>query len=152
MNSAQQPNNQTTHTSTHTAQNPVHIVTGGISSAGGKENAPIPSSEVAQEIMTEVEIPKEVQEAGVEKISGTIELPPDIKKLGVTAINSPQTASGSPSFPAVSLPISDDTVVKGVHAGVTNALAWLAIWCLKKLKKAHILLKEVHGKIVRVQG
>lgn len=71
---------------------------------------------------------------------------PDIAKLGVAS-----TASTSfPSYKSVNLPLSDDRVFQGLHAPVTTSLRWLAELCLYLLKQAHLTLKNIHGKVVRV--
>ena len=109
-------------------------------------------SEAIQSISTEIEIPEEVERVGVTKVSDTIEIPPDIKKLGVTStyVSSPTGSAVNSVLPKVVLPISDEEVVTGLHAQITSALRWLSVWCIKRLKKAHLVLKTVHGKIMRV--
>lgn len=121
-----------------------------VSTGLGKENEAAASVETVRPVNPELELPKEVKEAGVTQFKETIELPPDIRKLGVTPSGA-STPVVTSSLPTVVLPISDSTVVSGVHAQVTDALRWLAIWCLRRLKKAHIALKIMHGKIVRVK-
>lgn len=106
--------------------------------------------EMAQEISQEVEIPKEVERMGVTKIREEIELPPDVKKLGV-APSSSTVPVATTILPQIVLPISDQNVLVGLHAKVTIALRWLAVWCIRKLKKAHLTLKVIHGKIIRVR-
>ena len=88
------------------------------------------------------------------KFSDTIELPPDVKKLGVTHTGPsvPITPVTTTVLPSVALPISDNQVVAGLHAQVVSALRWLAEWCMRRLKKAHIALKEAHGKVMRVKS
>ncbi|MCL4338341.1 hypothetical protein M1271_01495 [Patescibacteria group bacterium] len=121
----------------------------------GKEHEAIKiaSSETPQMISKEVEIPKEVSEVGVTAIKESIELPPDVKKLGVTQSGAsiPLVASVTP-LPNVVLPISDQQVVAGLHSQISSALRWMAVWCVKKLKKAHVMLKVIHGKIIRVKS
>jgi hypothetical protein len=154
MNSAQDAQKQNIPTTSNTNPNNKLSNSGAAISSGSKEHAPLGgSAEYVSGAPQEIEIPKELKEIGVEDISGTIELPPEIKKLGVTAVNQSQPiAPSDSSLPKVALPISDDAVVKGTHAGVGEAFAWLAVWCMKRLRKAHVLLKVVHGKIVRVKG
>ncbi|MCJ7740091.1 hypothetical protein MUP32_02110 [Candidatus Microgenomates bacterium] len=127
--------------------------TGVISSGISKEHEARGSlsAEAVSEISTEVELPKEVEQAGVQKFADTIELPPDLKKLGVGPSGSTTPVTQTAALPPVVLPISDQTVVQGLHTQITNALRWLAVWCVKKLKKAHVALKVIHGKIVRVK-
>ncbi|MBI3380188.1 hypothetical protein HY029_05525 [Candidatus Gottesmanbacteria bacterium] len=124
-----------------------------ISSTTAKEQggARVSSAEVVSEIKQEVELPKEVEKAGVEIVKDTIELPPDIKKLGVTSTGSIPSVTASVSLPQVTLPISDQQVEVGLHAQILSSLRWLAVWCVRRLKMAHIALKQIHGKIVRVK-
>ncbi len=121
-------------------------------STGAKEVEPLVSPhEGVQEISSEIEVSPEVEQAGVKGFRETIELPPDVKKLGVTPASQP-LASLPPSLPQVTLPLSDSAVVTGLHASLLAAIRWLATWCIKKLKKAHIALKTVHGKVIRVKA
>lgn len=108
-------------------------------------------AETVSEITQEVELPKEVEKAGVEVIKDTIELPPDIKKLGVTPMGSSVPVPTATALPQIILPISDQTVIVGLHAQILNSLRWLAVWCVRRLKRAHITLKNIHGKITRVK-
>jgi hypothetical protein len=121
---------------------------------GGKEREFLSGSghEKIGEVPVEVEIPQEVEKAGVTVVSEKIELPPDIKNLGVSSHTPPVSSVQPVTLPKVELPISDQQVVLGLHQNVTNAIAWIAMWCVRKLHKAHIVLKVVHGKIIRVKG
>lgn len=103
--------------------------------------------EIIREVPQEIEIPKEVSQAGVE-IHGVVDLPPDLKKLGVTpgASQMPVTTPAAP----ITLPISDDKILVGTKVPLSSALKWLSFWCLKRLKVAHLILKSIHGKIIRV--
>lgn len=76
----------------------------------------------------------------------TVDVPKEAKEVGVIS-------SGTPSFTTtkpVSLPISDDKVLWGLHAPITSSLRWLAQFCLYLLKSAHMTLKEVHGHAKRI--
>lgn len=125
-----------------------------VSSALGKEQegAKVTSGEGVSEISQEVSLPLEVEKAGVEAIRETIELPPDVEKLGVTPTGSSVPVATTTVLPQVTLPISDQQVVSGLHVQLLSSLRWLAVWCIRKLKKAHIVLTRIHGKIVRVKG
>lgn len=100
-----------------------------------------------EEIRKELEIAPEVKEAGIEIRHEEIELPEPVAKMGVTQAN--DAASPLPATP-VSVPLADDTIIKGAGASVWASLTWLAHWCLRQLKKVHIKLKKVQGKIVRI--
>lgn len=121
---------------------------------GGKEReaVEIVTPEAAKEVSKEIEVPTEVERVGVKKIGGeTVELPPDVKKLGVKPVGPSTPIIQTTALPAVSLPISDKKVIKGLHEPIINAFHWLAVWCIRKLKKAHVALKVIHGKIIRVK-
>lgn len=115
------------------------------------EGVGVTSSESVVEVSHEMEIPEEVEKAGVTKFKDTIELPPDVKKLGVIPSGSSIPVASTTVLPQVVLPISDQKVVEGLHSSITSAFKWLSIWCLKKLKKAHVALKVIHGKITRTK-
>lgn len=121
-------------------------------SSHGKEfeAVKISPTEAVQEVSKEPEIPEEVEKAGVMKVSETIELPPDVKKLGVVSSGASTPITVTPVLSKVVLPISDQQVIVGLHSKVTSAFRWLSTWCIRKLKKAHIALKVIHGKIVRI--
>lgn len=116
-----------------------------------RESVEVASPEVVREISKEVEVSKELEKVGVRKIAGEVELPPDVKKLGAAPAGPSIPVAQATTLTTVVLPISDKKVVQGLHEPVINALRWLTIWCIRKLKKAHVALKIIHGKIVRVK-
>ncbi len=78
--------------------------------------------------------------------SETIELPPDLKKMGLK----PATTTSFPSYQSVTLPLADDKVYAGLQAPVNSSVRWFAELCLFLLKRAHLTLVNIHGKVVRV--
>jgi hypothetical protein len=76
----------------------------------------------------------------------TIELPPDLQKLGLQ----PATTTQFPTLQNVKLPLPDEKIVVGMHAPVTSSLRWLATFAVYLLARAHLSLKVVGGKVVRV--
>jgi hypothetical protein len=122
-------------------------------SAGGKESEMISAKppENIKDISVEADIPKEVEKAGLQQVSETIELPPDLKKLGITNPVSSSVVNQVADLPDVKLPIPDKQVLFGLHQDVSSAIRWLAEWCVHKLHKAHVMIKVVHGKIRRVR-
>ncbi|MBI2617706.1 hypothetical protein HYW55_06235 [Candidatus Gottesmanbacteria bacterium] len=122
---------------------------------GGKERTPqtLKPPDSVSEVSQEVELPKDVERVGVVKFSEKVEIPPDVAKLGVTQ-SGPATPvqTTSQASQVVVLPITDEQVISGLHAQVTSALKWLSVWCLKQLQRAHITLKVIHGKIMRVSS
>lgn len=132
-------------------QTPVPPIGRGI---GGKEREVLSQVESALEEPLQLEemVSKEVREVGVEIHPTTIELPPDLRKIGVSPSGS--TASvvhqGGTS-PSVSIPLSDQQIVVGLGGSIWSSVRWLAEWCLRQLKRAHIVLKVVGGKVMRVK-
>ncbi len=92
-------------------------------------------------------LPKEVTSAGVSIHPTTIPVPAPVRQMGVkpSGANIPMPAA------AVTFPISDDQIVRGVHENLTSSLRWLAEWCLRRLKQVHMGLKNIHGKLTRVR-
>lgn len=99
-----------------------------------------------EEIVADVELEPELEAAGVEKQSETIVLPPDMKKMGVKAVGHTQPAQPATVIP---LPLTDDQIEVGLHAQIISSLRWLAEWCVRQLKKAHLHLKVIAGHAVR---
>ena len=118
-----------------------------IPSGKSKESEPLPSSSEKFEIKEVVaHQPEEEVRRYVQVKAETIKLPPDLKKLGL------QSSSSSPfsTYQNVKLPISDDKIVIGLHAPITNSIRWLATFALYLLQQAHLTLKVIHGKVARV--
>ena len=116
-----------------------------------KEVGGVAATETITPVASEIVLPKEVEKTGVVSIPEIIEIPPSVANMGVGASGSSTPFADTTALPSVVLPISDQQVMAGLHAQVTSALLWMAVWCMKKLKKAHVTLKNIHGKIVRVK-
>lgn len=91
--------------------------------------------EPAAEVSPHVEVRKE-----------QIEIPADLEEMGVTA----DETTKFPTHQDIKLPLSDEKIEKGLHQPVTSSFRWLAELCVYILKKAHLGLKNIHGKITRV--
>ncbi len=78
--------------------------------------------------------------------SETIKLPPDLKKLGLQPVNTTNFSS----YQNIKLPISDEKIIVGLKAPITSSLRWLATLAVYLLARAHLALKVVHGKVVRI--
>ncbi len=111
----------------------------------GKEKEPPLRKEIIIEEKVELEPAKEVK-SYLKVRKETIKLPPDLKKIGVQAVSTPQFSQSQ----SIKLPLSDEKIIAGLHAPVTSSLRWLATLALYLLQMAHLQLKVVHGKIVRV--
>ncbi len=71
---------------------------------------------------------------------------PELKKAGLQYVD---TSKLSP-LQKLQLPISDEKVVVGLHKPVTSSWRWLSEFAIFILGQAHIMLKTIHGKVVRV--
>lgn len=76
----------------------------------------------------------------------TIELPPDLKKLGLQAVSHSKFSS----YKNIKLPLTDEKIIVGQKAPVTSSIRWLAEFALFILAQAHLGLKVVHGRVIRV--
>ena len=110
-----------------------------------KEAEPIPKKEIEFKEVKEKEVEEEVK-PHIVKRQETIKLPPDIQKLGLK----PVPTTEFPQYQSIKLPITDDKIISGLHAPVSSSLRWLATLALYLLQQAHLSLKVVHGRVVRV--
>ncbi len=101
-----------------------------------------------KEIGREIELPPNVTNAGVQVRPTTVQIPKPVAQMGVK----PAGQTVMPPAVSVSLPLSDEQIAKGMHQGITSSWRWLAEWCRRRLKQAHIVLKTFHGKIARVKS
>jgi hypothetical protein len=79
-------------------------------------------------------------------VDENIELDPQLKKAGLQAID---ISSLSP-FQRIQLPLSDEKIMEGKQKSVTSSWRWLAEFAFFMLGQAHITLKKIHGKVIRV--
>lgn len=116
-----------------------------------------PSKESEPAVLKEESKPEQIQEVVEHKPekevstyltprAETIDIPPDLKQFGLQ----PATTTQFPSYQNIKLPISDEKITVGLHAPVTSSLRWLATLALYLLQQAHLGLKIIHGKVVRV--
>ncbi len=117
-----------------------------------KESAPPTANAEAPlitEIGKEVDLPAEVKKAGVTLRSDTVTLPKPVQHMGLTPVG--QSAPTQSQAATVALPLTDDQIAKGLHQSLLTSWRWLAEWCTRQLKQAHVLLTSVQGKIVRTK-
>ena len=103
------------------------------------ESAPL--HEVVEHV-SEHNIPEYIQEH-----KDVIELNPDVQTLGVESTGVPKFTMTQP----VTLPLSDDAIASGLKAPYSSSLRWLSEFCVYLLKRAHMHLKNIHGRIMRVE-
>ena len=99
------------------------------------------------EVGQELPLPSEVSNAGVTIHPTTVTLPPNIQQLGVKPVG--QNTSSAAAAATVVLPLTDDQIATGLHQSIMSSWRWLAQWCVRQLKQAHVLLTSNHGKTVR---
>jgi len=117
-----------------------------VASLPTKEAEPIPKKkDIEFKELKEQELEEEVKPHLIKR-EETIKLSSDIQKLGLKPVPTTQF----PQYQIVKLPISDDKIITGLHAPATSSLRWLATLALYLLQQAHLSLKVIHGKVVRV--
>lgn len=107
-----------------------------------------PGETLIRELGKEVEIPPEAQQAGIVQRQEQIEIPPEMVQMGIrpTGISTPV-----PFQPTLKLPITDERIEEGRHQSIFFSLRWLSEWCLYILRRFHLTLKMIHGKVMRVR-
>lgn len=138
-----------TSTKSGIKQNPAIPSTVG-PSGGNKEVEAVGSSSVEPGIIDligyEQELPKEVSSAGVKTTPTTVKIPPAVSSLGVKPAGS-STKIGDGS--SVKLPLTDDQIADGLNQSITSSWRWLAVWCIRKLKQLHFVVKMIRGKLTK---
>lgn len=117
-------------------------------SGSSKESEPfVLKQEVSSEIQEVVEHrPEEEVSTYVAPRAETIDIPPDLKQFGLQ----PAATTQFPSYQNIKLPLSDEKIVVGLHAPITSSLRWLATLAIYLLQQAHLGLKTIHGRVIRV--
>lgn len=119
-----------------------------VSSSVNKEVEPLPKKEIVLREKAEDEeiIDKEIAPY-VRVKPERIKLPPAIEKIGVSTPKKPLKFS---PYYSTKLPISDEKVLVGLKAPISSSFRWLATLAVYILKMAHLQLKVVKGRVVRV--
>lgn len=109
------------------------------------EPIPRPSESLTMQESVEHEVPPEVKPF-VQPRHETIKLPPDLSKLGLQPVPSAKFSS----YKNIKLPISDEKVVEGLHQPISSSKRWLSEFAVYLLRQAHLTLRVVGGKVIRV--
>jgi hypothetical protein len=96
----------------------------------------------------ETTLSPEVSSSGVRIHPTTVSIPPSVAQMGVQPAGQNISVQTTTS---VVLPLTDDQIAVGLHQSITNSFRWLSTWCVRRLKQVHIVLKNVHGKLVRIK-
>lgn len=77
----------------------------------------------------------------------SIQLPPDLKKLGLTTNDDSQFKA---ALNRIKLPISDEKIMEDLKAPPSESKRWFATILVYLLERAHLTLKRVGTKVVRI--
>lgn len=115
--------------------------------SASKETEPLAKTREPLKIheITEQKEINENPENHIEIRKESIELTTELKEAGLETIEE----SALSAQKAISLPLSDEKVLIGLHKPITSSFRWLATFAMHMLKQAHLTLKVVHGKVVR---
>ena len=91
------------------------------------------------EIGKDVELPKEVESAGVKVIPSPQRNVPLQKSTTVQYTGPVQTGSATNAVKAV--PLTDDQIAAGLKMSVKSSWRWLSEWCVRKLKQMKRMVK-----------
>lgn len=78
----------------------------------------------------------------------SIKLPEDLKQETGAEEASPTQFT---SYQTVKLPITDEKIEEGLKHPVTSSFRWLSEFYLYLLHQAHLTLKNIKGRVVRVR-
>ncbi len=127
----------------------VHPESGPITIEPGKPEQDVAPETTKNEEQKEEPATKELSnhpQTYIEERPEEIELPDELKKHGLQAVKQ----NDFPDYRNVKLPISDEKVMMGSKAPINTSMRWLAEFAKFLLWKAHITLKTIHGRVVRV--
>ena len=103
------------------------------------------SYEIKEVVEHKVELDDEVKPF-VKVRAETVELPEELKNMGLHAA----TTAEFSDYQNIKLPMSDEKIIAALHQPITSSIRWLATLYEYLLKQAHLVLKVVNGKVVRV--
>lgn len=115
-----------------------------IGSLSKEQEKPSHSFEIKETVEHE---PSDEMKQFIKPAAETIKVPPDLQKTGIKVKTAAPKYAGAN---AVNLPLSDEMILKGLHAPITSSLRWLSEWAKHLLKKAHLTFKTIHGHVVRI--
>ena len=142
--SAQKPsgdNGNTDQTNVPSSSSNAQISYSGI---GGKESEAgvgLGSFEIPEltEIGKDIELPPEVEKAGVKVTPTQVSVPKVLQKAGVAAAGTIQPAKQTS---VQTVPLTDDQIAAGLKLGIKSSWRWLAEWCVRKLKQLKRAVKK----------
>lgn len=117
--------------------------TGGVEAEPGPTGGAEKQVEVMEEIPTQVELEKKPELKGyMEKVEEAAEL-----KTPITDDYTGQVLlkPAQPQNVTVTLPLTEEQVVKGLHEHVWDSIRWLAEWCVRQIKMLHGRVKYRDG-------
>ncbi len=82
----------------------------------------------------------------VVKRQETIQLPTELKEFGLEAVNNEELSTVN----NIKLPISDEQIMQDLKAPPSESKRWYATFFLYLLERAHLTLRKVGDKVVRV--
>lgn len=113
--------------------------------SGGRIIESRPISEIQEAAKNEQSQQSNVQDyVQVHSLIPTI--PADVAEAGVQVSGPSITAAE----PILELPLPDEQIPAALKKPVSSGLRWIAEICLYMLRKAHLKLKMIHGKVMRV--
>lgn len=112
-----------------------------------KEAEPFPRPKETYELREAVEHePPPEMKPFVQPRQETIKLPTDLQMVGLQPVKTTQF----PSYKNVKLPLTDEKIIEGKKEPITSSKRWLSEFALYLLRQAHLTLRTVHGKVIRV--
>lgn len=124
------------------------ISTGSVEKAepiGGRIIESKPIAEIREDSKNEQPSQSNIQNY-VQVSSSVPTIPADVAAAGVEV----SVSAHDVLQPVLELPLPDEKIPLALEKPVSSGLRWVAEICLYMLKKAHLKLKTIHGKVMRV--
>lgn len=112
---------------------------------GGRIIESKPIVEIKEEVVEEKSKQPGVQDY-VQVQSAIPKISADVAAAGVQASGPSVMAED----PILELPLPDEQIPAALKKPVSSGIRWIAEICLYMLRKAHLKLKTIHGKVLRV--
>jgi len=120
----------------------------GAGSLSKEFDIPTPSLEADElEAPTEQKTSSDEVEKYITPRAETINLPPDLKKIGVKTGEEDQFKE---AMNKIKFPISDERIMENLKASPSESRRWFATILLYILERAHLTLRKVGTKVVRI--
>lgn len=104
----------------------------------------MPTKQEVEIVPTHPEIEKHPEFEGyIEKVEKEAELANPVTDDSTQQVI---LSAANPQNPKITLPLTDDQIMKGLHHKIWESIRWLAEWCVRQMQLAHQNVKRFRQK------